>query len=457
LTFESPPRSGEQARVTVNLVDLAEPPQLLRAEVINTTLSDPFKFQDQLATAVVEMLELELPPREEEALRAHGTAVARAYQLYLHGRGYLRSYEQPEKVDSAIAALQQALEIDQDYAQAHAALGMAYWKKYDHDNDPQWVDRASEACENSVELDQRLAEGHVCLGTVFKGTGSYGQAAAEFGWAISADPPLLDAFHGLGRTLESHGELDAAEEVFRKAIAQRPHYWATHNWLGAFYWRHGRYREAERIFMRVVEMAPLGYRGYQNLGGAYLLQGLYPDAIRTLEHSVSLKPHRHAYSNLATGYFGMRRFDQAVRFYEKAIEIGRRDYGIWGNLGEANFWVPDKPAAREAYRRAVELAREQLDVNPNDAEVLGELAKYHAMLGDRENALECLGRALEIGPSNPGIEFNAAVVYNQFAETRTAVEWLEKSRASGTSGFWIRDNPVFDNLRHDEKFQELIR
>ncbi|MHC4093934.1 MAG: tetratricopeptide repeat protein, partial [Planctomycetota bacterium] len=65
-------------------------------------------------------------------------------------------------------------------------------------------------------------------------------------------------------------------------------------------------------------------------------------------------------------------------------------------------------AAREAYRRAVELAREQLDVNPNDAEVLGELAKYHAMLGDRENALECLGRALEIGPSkwngwrNPG-------------------------------------------------------
>jgi hypothetical protein len=37
------------------------------------------------------------------------------------------------------------------------------------------------------------------------------------------------------------------------------------------------------------------------------------------------------------------------------------------------------------------------------------------------------------------------------------VEWLEKSRASGTSGFWIRDNPVFDNLRHDEKFQELIR
>ena len=461
-------RSGDDVRVTVNLVDVPARRQL-RAEVINSDLRDPFVFQDQIVVAVVGMLELELPPREEKALRTHGTSVASAYQLYLHGRGYLRNYDQPENVDRAITAFHQALERDPDYAQAHADLGVAYWKKFEHDKDPQWVDRASEACGKSIELGPRLAAGHACLGTIYVGTGRSGEAAAELGWAISLDPTNDEAFHSLGRVYERLGEPDAAEEVYRKAISRRPHYWATHNWLGTFNFRQSRYLEAEESFKQVVALAPNRYRGHLNLGGAYLKQGKYADAIRTLERCVSLKPTARGYSNLASGYFGMRKFDQAARFYEEAIELSRMNYGIWGNLGEAYYWMPGGrrlsppgagspgSTAREAYQRAVELAEQQLEVNPDDAEVLGELGKYHAMLGDQEQALECLGKALEMGPTNADLQFNAAVIHNQLADTRAALDWLEKSRASGMSSNWIRDNPVFDNLRDDERFQALLR
>ena len=449
-------QSGDDVRVTVNLVDVRERRQL-DAEVINADLRDPFALQDRIVVAVVEMLELELPHLEQEALRAHGTTVAASHRLYLQGRGYLRNYDQVENVDSAIGAFEQALVKDPDYAQARAGLGMAYWKRYAHDKDPQWVDRASEACEESIQLDHQLAAGYVCLGTVYWETGRYGEAAGEFGWAISEDPTSDEALYGLGRVFENLDAPDAAEEVYRKAIAQRPHYWATHNWLGTFNFRHGRYLEAEESFKQVVALVPNRHLGYMNLGAAYLIQGKYVDAIRTLERCVSLKPTARGYSNLAAGYFGMRKFDQAVRFYEEAIELSCKEYGIWGNLGEAYYWMPQRLAAREAYQRGVELAEQQLEVNPDDAEVLGELGKYHAMLGDQEQALEYLKKALEVGPTNAELQFNAAVIHNQLVDTRAALDWLERSRASGTSSSWIRDNPVFDNLRENERFQALLR
>jgi serine/threonine-protein kinase len=449
-------RSGDDVRVTVNLVDVQERLQL-RAEVINADLRDPFALQDRIVAAVAEMLELELLPREEALMRTHGTTVADAHGLYLQGRGYLRNYDQTANVDSAIRAFQQALVKDPNYAQAHAGLGVAYWKRFEHDDDPGWVDRATGSCELSVELDDQLAEAHACLGTVFFGTGRHGEAVAEFGWAISLDPTHDEAFRGLARVYDRIGDPEAAEKVYLKAISIRPHYWAGYSWLGGFYFYRGRFGESEAMFRRVTELAPESYLAYSNLGGTYLLQGRFDEAIPVFERSLALKPNADGYSNLATAYFKLRRHADAVRANQKAVGLRADDYGLWGNLGESYYWSPgDRDKAPLAYRRAVELALTQLQVNPKDPDVLGELAKYHAMLGDGEQALGYLERAVHLAPADAELQFGAAVVYNQLGHGDTALDWLEKAFAGGVSPDYFQDAPEFRNLRDEERFQELL-
>jgi serine/threonine-protein kinase len=449
-------RSGDDVRVTVNLVDVRERRQL-RAEVINADLRDPFAFQDRIAVAVVEMLELELPPREEALLRAHGTTVAAAHQLYLQGRGYLRNYDQIENVDSAIRAFQQAVLKDPDYAQARAGLGMAYWKRYDYDDDPDWVERASEACSVSVKLDDRLAEGHACLGVINLGTGHDGEAQVQFGWAISLDPTHDEAFRGLARVYDLRGEPDAAEEVYRKAISIRPRYWAGYSWLAGVYLYQGRYADSEEMFRRVTELAPESYLAHSNLGGTYLAQGRFEDAIPVFQRSIDLKPNRDAYSNLGTAYFKLRRYGDAVRANQNAVGLSAEDYGLWGNLAESYYWSPgERDKAPQAYRRAVELALQQQRINPKDPEVLGELAKYHAMLGDREEAMSYLEQALRLAPADAELQFGAAVAHNQLGQSDTALDWLEKALAGGLSIAYVQDAPEFENLRGQDRFEELV-
>jgi tetratricopeptide (TPR) repeat protein len=85
------------------------------------------------------------------------------------------------------------------------------------------------------------------------------------------------------------------------------------------------------------------------------------------------------------------------------------------------------------------------------------MAAYYAMLNDRPEALKQLKQALDLSLEDPEYLLTGAVVYNQFGDTKTALEWLEKSAAQGYSLSEIRAAPEFDNLRDQPRFQQLLR
>ena len=134
-------------------------------------------------------------------------------------------------------------------------------------------------------------------------------------------------------------------------------------------------------------------------------------------------------------------------YNRRAIELGSRDYAVWGNLGEAYYWADgQRDSSREAYERAVELAHEQLQINAEDCYAMGELAKYYAMLGEESQATEYLERALDLNPEDPDLQLNAAIVHAKLGHMDDARIWLEKSRQGGITDGWITANPIFDDL-----------
>ena len=450
-------RSGNVVRVNYALVDTGTLRQL-RAATITADASNPFAVQDRVAESTVGLLELELKPQERQALETHGTQVAGAYEFYLQGRGYLQNYDKPENVENAVNVLGRALNLDPNYALAHAGLGEAFWKKYEVRKESQWIDAARKACERARALNSKLAAAHICLGTVEDGTGHSEKAVSEFQRALETEPTSDDAYRGLGAAFEHLGQLAQAERTYRQAIELRPHYWAGYNWLGAFYFNQARYTEAAEMFSQVVALAPDSFRGYSNLGAIYVQQGRYREAIPTLERSVAIRTTATALSNLATAYFYQRRFADSVRTYEEAAKLDERNYVFWGNLGDALYWTPGRRAeAAAAYRKAIALAEAKLQVNARSARVLADVGSYHAMLEERQPALTRLRGALEIAPGNPDVRFKVALIYIQIGESNRALSWLEQAVAVGYSPAIIRDTPNFDSLRANPRFQALLR
>lgn len=71
-------------------------------------------------------------------------------------------------------------------------------------------------------------------------------------------------------------------------------------------------------------------------------QGRYGDAIEILDRSIAARPTVLAYTNLGTAYFGLRRFEEAARTYEEGLKVDAKNWRLWGNLGDARFWIPQK-------------------------------------------------------------------------------------------------------------------
>ncbi len=449
-------RSGERVRINLILTD-ARTAWQLRTDTITEEATNVFALQDSVVAAALRMLEVGVPPEEARQLAAHGTTVLTAYDFYLQGLGYLQRYERPENVDAAIALFQRSLEEDATYALAHAALGEAYWKKYESSKATEWVEAAQQGCERAMVLDASLAAPHICLGTVHNGTGEYEQAAAEFQRALESEPTSDDAYRGLAFAYERFDQLQAAEETYRKAIELRSAYPASYIWLGTFYTRQARYSEAAQQFEHAKALAPDNVHAYRNLGGAYFLMGRYEDAIASLQAALELRPTFGVYSNLGIIYLSLRRFEDAVAMFEKASTLGSLDYRVCGNLARAYYWAPGKrEQAREAYERAIRLGQEQLKVNPKDADVHILLANYHAMVGHKPEALRHLERAFSLRPSDPEFFWQAAVVHNQLGNQEQALTSLEKAIARGYSLAEVRTAIELDNLRDDPDFQSLV-
>ena len=81
-------RSGERLRITVQLVDVAQNHQIW-SERYDRTMDDVFAVQDEIAGAIADRMTKSYGGDDKPSLASHAPSDARAYELYLKGRGYL--------------------------------------------------------------------------------------------------------------------------------------------------------------------------------------------------------------------------------------------------------------------------------------------------------------------------------------------------------------------------------
>jgi pentatricopeptide repeat protein len=450
-------RSADNVRVNYSLVD-ARSHQQVRGGTVTAAAADPFALQDRVFESIASAMELQLTPQDKHPPASQVTTQPASYDYYVQGRGYLRDFVVPEKVESAVTLFQRALDKDPTYAAATAGLGEAYWRKYQLTHDQKWATAAVETCQKAAAHGPDLAAAHSCLGQVFLAQGEYEKAAGQYRRTLELEPTSDDAYAGLADAYARLGRFEEAEKLYKQAISARPAYWATYNWLGIFYMAHARYEEAAAMYSQVVSLAPDSFTGYYNLGAVRIMQGRYAEAVPILQKSLSIRSTADARCNLGAAYFQMRRYADSAAEFEQAVQLDPKNYIFWGNLGDSYYWAPGRRAeAAAAYQQAIEVGEEKLHLNSHDGQLLSSLAMYHAMRGEKKSALDNLDASLRLQPKSPDLLINAGIIYQQVGDSKHALDALEKAVSLGVSPELLRDTPNFDALRDNPRFVSLLQ
>jgi serine/threonine-protein kinase len=447
---------GTEMLADLELVDTRSHRQLDQASV-GLIWTDSFALIDDLIGRISGMLQVPAEDLEQRTTERYGTESAMAFRSYLVGLGRLHAAPDSAGIVEAIGDFEKALNLDQEFSQAHVGLARAHLEMFRMTGQEAWLLEAEAACRKAVEHNDQLVAAHEYLGEILSEAKRPDEAIPELQLAIDLDPmadtyrKLADVFHVLGRADEEEATFIAATEALPNDYQ---YFWR----LAYFYYEKGDLEEATSAFARMTELAPYFYRAYASLGGLLIQQGHYEEAAEMLEISLKLKPGYGAYSNLGTLHFNHRNFDKAIQAYKSAVELGTKKYIAHMNLAEAYYWSKkDERSAVESYRRAVDLALRKLEGQPDDVYALAMIADMYPKIGEPDSAWIYVDRALALEPENSWLLQYAALVRWQTGHHEEAWSWLEKAVARGFSRAWLRDSAVFDDWRADARFEKLMQ
>jgi adenylate cyclase len=247
-------KSGARVRITAQLIDGATGNHLW-AERYDRDLTDIFALQDEISEAIVSALKLKLLPQEKKAIERRGTNSAEAYDLCLLARRTREAGNSgdPREFETIIRLCERALKIDPNYALAWALMGGAQQSLALSFGRP--GDDGMTAVERALALDPDLAEAHAYKARRLQSEGKHGEALAEVDLALRLDPDSYDVNNRSGTVFYQEHRFSDAVRTFQKAVAISEADFAAAGMLVSCFIALGDFEGARRTAVTALERA----------------------------------------------------------------------------------------------------------------------------------------------------------------------------------------------------------
>ncbi|HUR96664.1 MAG TPA: tetratricopeptide repeat protein, partial [Pyrinomonadaceae bacterium] len=346
---------GQDLVLYVELVD-AQTENILWKQTYNKTMTNLVTLQSDVARDVAENLKVKLSGSDAQTLAKKYTADPEAYQLYLRGRHHYSKLTPPE-IKTGISYLQRAIEVDPNYALAYAGLSDSY-RSFAVAADlmpAEYLPKAKAAAQKAIEIDDNLAEAHTALGVaLFWGEWDWNGAEREYIRAIELNPNNSEAYlyyaHLLsvmgksdealakvkrarelepldlrigsleGLFLVNAGKSDEALERLEKIFELNPNFWLAHSVASSAYIEKGLFAEAVTEARKAREIFDGGTQPMAFEGFALARSGRTAEAEAVVAELLKMPAERYAPYHVAMVYSGLRQRDQALDWLERAYE-----------------------------------------------------------------------------------------------------------------------------------------
>jgi adenylate cyclase len=289
-------RTPEALRVTAQLID-AETGAHLWAEKYDQSAEEFDQLHDELCQAICLKLGNELTRAEMNFSRRKPPSQWSAWDLYQQARGALQFTGWSRESFAKVAdLLKQAIELDPDFAPAHAylalILALGHWARL-YPNREETFNASIESGRRAMELEPESSEVLGYVGCALSDLGEPEKGIPIIERAIELNPSNSQAFAALGAAKVVSGRVEEGISELRHALRISPADPGLAPWstiLSIALSHTGQVNEALEAADRACKADPRYFGGYLALAMARWHAGQPDEAQRALEEARELNP-----------------------------------------------------------------------------------------------------------------------------------------------------------------------
>jgi TolB-like protein len=290
------------------------------------------------------------------------------------------------------------------------------------------INKGIQYFEEAIKLDANYALAYVGLSDCYRGlaiwnvvppSAAYSLSRRYVTKALEIDGSLAEAYASLAIIELYDYDWRAAEKLFKLALELDPNYATAHYWYSVYLTSLGRFDEA--------------------IAATKLARNTDPFSLMTA-------------AQLGKIYYSMRRYEQAVEQFDEIVEMDSTFATAHGMKGLVCIGMGRYEAAIASIQKADDL------LGGDDAEAIALMGYGYGMWGKLEEASAALSR-LEAQAQHRYIPpYLLSYIYTGLKEKDKTFECLEKAYLEHSYSLaYLKINPIYDDLRPDDRFTELLR
>ena len=467
-------REGEHVRVSVELIDVRTDTHAW-AESYDGNIADVLTFQSEIAQRITNQLGAKLSPRESTELGSRPTHDIAAFESYIRARALMEISDADRDDDKArddytraVQFIEQAVARDPKFASAYWALTEANIQLFRNSDPPnaEFRSRAEAALKEAQHIAPEAGETlHAQARIIYYGYLDFPRALTTLERAAkllpnSAEVTLTRAFlyRRFGRWQEAYDQFERATEL----NPQDPTgYYSAADIARRLRW----WDEADRVRARLIKRFPRMTQGARMEEMVSLRQRGEVEAGNKLMETLNLDV-RTGFVPLFYRSFWKREYEECRKLLAEAAKYPDLEGDRWQKELKLAF-VTKTPGPQQAALEAEKQLEERLRhaSRRDEGELTDTLSCVKFILGKKEEALRLCEESVEKHPlSKDALENGDRVKWLAYAyiyagDQERALQSFAKLVQTPLGEYYgpLNYEPVFDQLRKDPRFDEILK
>jgi adenylate cyclase len=281
-------RLDKRVRITTQLID-AQSGNHIWADRFDRDQEEIFAVQDQVVRRIASTLPGRMLAAGLDQAKRKAPANLSAHDCVLQADAL--PFDDPEAEKKARELYEKAIDLDPNYARAHALLGLNFYHDWMRDmtGSSAALDEAYRFVKRAVALDDRDSLCHEALAWIELNQGSHDRAEHHFEKTLELNPNRAVSIGGQGALFTFTGKPEEGLARLQEAKQYDPFFNPSWYWprVGICHFLCRRYEEAIAALKRSPNMP---YSTWAYLAACFALSGDLDQALRSATHVVRLLP-----------------------------------------------------------------------------------------------------------------------------------------------------------------------